>query len=98
MTAVAVTTDEDIEVRGPALPECEVILTPEALRFVALLQRELGARREELLVRREERKRRLDAGELPDFLPETRQIRESDWTVAPIPADLLDRRVEITGP
>src|SRR5207249_6474038 len=78
--------------------ECEVILTTEALRFVALLQREFGARREELLARREERKHRLDAGQLPDFLPETRNIRESDWTVAPMPAALVDRRVEITGP
>ncbi len=74
------------------------ILTPEALRFVTLLQREFNPRREELLRKREERKERLDAGELPDFLPDTKQIRESDWTVAPIPRDLLDRRVEITGP
>jgi malate synthase len=74
------------------------ILTPDALRFVTTLQREFGARREELLAQREARKARLDAGELPDFLAETREIRESDWTVAPIPNDLLDRRVEITGP
>ncbi|MEO6487548.1 MAG: malate synthase A, partial [Thermoanaerobaculia bacterium] len=74
------------------------ILTPEALAFVTLLQRAFNPRREELLAAREERKERLDAGELPDFLPETREIRESDWTVAPIVADLRDRRVEITGP
>jgi malate synthase len=74
------------------------ILTPEAMDFLAALQREFNPRREALLAKREERKKRLDAGELPDFLPETREIRESDWTVAPIPADLLDRRVEITGP
>src|SRR5690349_7192198 len=63
-----------------------------------MLEREFGGRREELLAKREERKRRIDAGELPDLLPETREIRESDWTVAPIPRDLMDRRVEITGP
>jgi len=91
-------TDEGIELRAAVLPEWEAVLTPDALSFVALLQRELNPRREELLAKREERKQRLDAGELPDFLPETREIRESDWTVAPIPSDLIDRRVEITGP
>jgi malate synthase len=91
-------TAGDIELRGEPRPEFESILTPEALAFVAMLQRAFNPRREELLARREERKKRLDAGELPDFLPETREIRESDWTVAPIPKDLLDRRVEITGP
>ena len=74
------------------------ILTPEAVCFVETLHREFNPRREDLLARREERKSRLDAGELPDFLPETQSIRDSDWTVAPIPKDLLDRRVEITGP
>src|SRR5437762_12420768 len=88
----------ELEVRAPVRPGWKVVLTPEALQFVAALQREFGARREELLAKREERKARLDAGELPDFLAETREIRESDWTVAPIPNDLLDRRVEITGP
>src|SRR5438105_4061235 len=63
-----------------------------------MLQREFGARREELLARREERKTRLDAGELPDFLPQTKAIRDNAWTVASIPNDLIDRRVEITGP
>jgi len=88
----------DIEVRGTRRPEWETILTAEALDFVAGLQREFNPRREELLRKREERKARLDAGEMPDFLPGTREIRESDWTVAPIRPDLLDRRVEITGP
>ncbi|HUF18257.1 MAG TPA: malate synthase A [Thermoanaerobaculia bacterium] len=74
------------------------ILTPEAASFLAKLQRTFGARREELLALRLERAARLDAGELPDFLPETREIRESDWTTADIPPDLIDRRVEITGP
>jgi malate synthase len=80
------------------VPQSESVLTPEALEFVAKFQREFGARREELLAKREERKKLLDAGELPDFLPGTRDIREADWQVAPIPRDLLDRRVEITGP
>jgi malate synthase len=74
------------------------IMTPEAIAFVAALQRKFGARRLELLAARQERQKRLDAGEKPDFLPETASIREGDWTVAPLPKDLLDRRVEITGP
>jgi malate synthase len=80
------------------MPEWEPILSDDALAFAALLHKEFNPRREELLAAREERKARLDAGELPYFLPETREIRESDWTVAPIPPDLTDRRVEITGP
>jgi malate synthase len=80
-----------------APPDAE-ILTPEALAFVALLQRELGPRRLELLERRVERQRELDAGAQPDFLSETKGVREGDWQVAPAPADLQDRRVEITGP
>jgi malate synthase len=90
--------DTDIEVRREMQPEWEPILSDDALAFAALLHKEFNPRREELLAAREARKQRLDAGELPDFLPETREIRESDWTVAPIPPDLADRRVEITGP
>jgi len=89
---------EGVAITGAMNPDFDSVLTPEAIRFVAALHRQFNPRREELLGRREERKRRLDAGELPDFLPETREIRESDWTVAPIPADLRDRRTEITGP
>ena len=74
------------------------MLTKEAVAFVADLQRKFNARREELLAARVERQKRLDAGEKPDFLPETKEIRDSDWTVAPLPQDILDRRVEITGP
>ncbi|HEV7241245.1 MAG TPA: malate synthase A [Thermoanaerobaculia bacterium] len=96
MTDVVVTTD--IEVLAEVRSEWDSILSDEALGFVALLHKEFDERRLELLAAREERKKRLDAGELPDFLPETREIRESDWTVAPIPHDLRDRRVEITGP
>ncbi|MEF2278476.1 malate synthase A [Deinococcus sp. YIM 134068] len=74
------------------------ILTPEALAFVADLHRRFDARRRERLTAREERQARLDAGELPDFLPETAHVRAGDWKIAPLPADLHDRRVEITGP
>jgi malate synthase len=97
MTEFAVITT-DIEVRGEVRPEWDEVLSDEALGFMAALHKEFNPRRLELLAARQERKQRLDAGELPDFLPETREIRESDWTVAPIPHDLRDRRVEITGP
>ncbi len=87
-----------VEVRAPVSAEFAEILTPEALSFVALLQRTFGARRQELLRLRAERQARIDAGAWPDFLPETRAIREGDWAIAPVPDDLQDRRVEITGP
>jgi malate synthase len=87
-----------IEVRGQLGPRFEEILTPAAIAFLAGLHRKFDATRLRLLARREERQARFDAGELPDFLPGTKSVREADWTVAPIPADLLDRRVEITGP
>jgi malate synthase len=74
------------------------ILTPEALAFVAKLSRKFEARRRELMAMREKRQQGFDQGHLPDFLPETRAIREAHWTVGPVPADLQDRRVEITGP
>jgi malate synthase len=89
---------KNVEVRGERRPEWDEILSSDALAFVADLHRKFNARREELLQMREKRKQRLDAGERPSFREETRSIRESDWTVATIPADLLDRRVEITGP
>jgi malate synthase len=98
MTAAAIELASGTEIRGEVRPEWEDVLTPEAVEFVAALQRAFRGRREELLAKRQERKQRLDAGELPNFLPETRQVRESEWTVAKIPNDLLDRRVEITGP
>ena len=88
----------DIDVNGEVRPEWDAILSDEALGFVAMLHKEFDGRRLELLAARQEREVRLDAGEMPDFLPGTREIRESDWTVAPIPHDLRDRRVEITGP
>ena len=76
----------------------EEMLSREGLAFVERLHRELNPRRLELLEARQERQLRLDAGENPGFLAETREIRESDWRVAPAPADLVDRRCEITGP
>jgi len=74
------------------------VLTDDAVDFLTRLQREFGPRRRDLLAARHERAQRLRAGELPDFLPETRHVREGDWQVAPVPAALQDRRVEITGP
>jgi malate synthase len=87
-----------VEILAPLRPGFEEILTPEALGLVALLHRAFNARRRELLQRRDELQLELDRGWLPDFLPETAEIRNADWQVAPAPPDLQDRRVEITGP
>jgi len=87
-----------VEIRGPVEGRHAEVLTAEALAFVAGLHRAFDGRRRELLERRVRRQEQIAAGMMPDFLPETREIRERDWTVAPIPADLVDRRVEITGP
>jgi malate synthase len=95
---MAMTTATGISIAGPPAVRAAEILSPEALAFVALLQREFEPRRRELLGARAERWKRLQVGELPDFLPETRQVRESDWRVPEAPADLRERRVEITGP
>jgi malate synthase len=84
-------------VQTPA-PRADAVLTPEAVEFVSDLERRFGPRRRELLEARRVRQERIDAGELPDFLPETREIRESPWAIEPVPAGLRDRRVEITGP
>jgi malate synthase len=89
---------QGVELRGPIRPGFERILTADALALVATLHRTFDGRRRELLARRAERARRLDAGERPDFLAETRSVREGDWTIAPLPADLQCRRAEITGP
>jgi len=90
--------NESIEINAPMTPAWERILTPEALSFVCDLATTFEDRRQELLEARHMRQADLDAGALPDFLPETKAIRESNWKVAPIPHDLMDRRVEITGP
>ncbi|MEO6004527.1 MAG: malate synthase A [Opitutus sp.] len=89
---------EGLEITGPMNPRFAEILTPAAARFLAGLFREFGPRRENLLAKRVERQREIDAGKLPDFLPETAHIRGGDWRVAPVPSDLVDRRTEITGP
>ena len=86
---------QNLEIKGEITPEFAEILTPEALNFVATLVRAFSDRREELLQRRAQRQAEIDAGKMPDFLPETEHIRASDWTIAPVPADLQDRRVEI---
>jgi malate synthase len=85
-------------VSGPTGPRFDEILTPDALAFLAELHDTFDARRKELLAARMARQARFDAGEIPDFLPETKAIRDGEWKVGKIPADLLDRRVEITGP
>jgi len=87
-----------LAIRGPRTPHSDEVLTPEALAFLVRLCRKFGGRRRELLRRRKDVQARLDAGALPGFPPETAAIREADWRVAGIPSDLLDRRVEITGP
>jgi malate synthase len=87
-----------VELRRGDVPGSDRILTPDALAFVADLQRRFGRQRIDLLQRRQERQSELDAGVRPDFPAATRVVRETDWTVAPAPADLDDRRVEITGP
>jgi malate synthase len=86
-----------ISLHGRISAEYAEILTPEALEFLAMLQRQFGAERSRLLKRRETLQHQLDAGWLPNSSAETEAIRNSDWMVAPIPLDLLDRRVEITG-
>jgi malate synthase len=89
---------KSVEFVAPSEGRYAEILTPEAVEFVVGLQRTFNEQRKELLAARVGRQKRLDAGERPDFLKETKGIRESEWTVAPLPQDLLDRRVEITGP
>ena len=89
---------QGIRIVAPHNPAFDAVLSPEALAFVATLHRAFEPRRQALLNARKVRTARLDAGERPDFLPETRAIREGDWTVAPLPPALQRRRVEITGP
>ncbi|CAN5901574.1 malate synthase A [soil metagenome] len=91
-------TLEGIRLLRGASPEGDRVLTGEALNFIARLHREFNPAREALLQRRRERQAEFEAGALPDFLPETESVRSGDWRVAPTPADLQDRRVEITGP
>ena len=87
-----------IEITGQVTPEFAQILTGDAVAFAARLQRAFGPRRTELLARRVARQVKFDAGEWPDFLVETSAVREGNWICDPVPADIHDRRVEITGP
>src|SRR5487761_1859406 len=87
-----------VEIRGAMRAGYDRVLSAEALAFIAHLERSFGAERGRLLTARAARQAQLDAGQKPDFPTETRAIREADWTVAPLPKDLMDRRVEITGP
>jgi len=89
---------KNVEILGPVAARHRRILTPEALDFFTELQREFNPRRLELLAMRVERQRQIDRGEMPDFFPETKAIREGNWNVDPVPADLQRRWVEITGP
>ncbi|HKV76127.1 MAG TPA: malate synthase A [Gemmatimonadales bacterium] len=92
------TGDAGIVLLGPLEPGFDLIITPDALRFLAMLHRRHDQRRRGLLRRREGRQRQLDAGAFPDFNPDTAPIRAGSWRVEPLPDELLDRRVEITGP
>ena len=94
----AVFLPEGVRLEARPVPGTESILTSAALSFLSRLHRQFEARRRELLEQRQEVQRRLDRGAVLDFLPATRSIREGIWQVDPIPADLQDRKTEITGP
>jgi malate synthase len=98
MSSHANSLPKGVVITGVMGPRFSEVLTPEALGFVADLHRRFNETRKRLLALRAERQKRFDAGETPDFLSETKHVRDGDWKVAPIPADLTDRRVEITGP
>jgi len=87
-----------VEIHGAISPDFAQILTADAVAFVAKLHRTFEPRRQELLAARAARQKEFDAGILPDFLPETKKIRDTEWKIADQPKDMLDRRVEITGP
>ena len=96
--AKALQNDPGVKVEGATGPRFAEILSPEALALLGQLHRKFDARRRALVAARAERQERFNAGELPDFLPATKAIREGGWKIATLPHDLLDRRVEITGP
>ncbi len=91
-------TKSNVQITGEAVPGMEEILTPEALEFIEKLHTRFDKRRIELLEKRQVRQQELDSGKKLDFLPETKEIREGGWKIAPLPEDMKDRRVEITGP
>src|SRR6478672_3535260 len=90
--------DANLKITAPLSDAYRQILSAEALEFLVHLSKEFEPRRQELLERRQTRQAEIDSGKLPDFLEETAAIRSGAWAVAPIPKDLEDRRVEITGP
>lgn len=94
----SLTSVDYTEISAPVTAEFSSILTPEALRFVAALHREFSETREALIDAREERQKLIDSGVLPDFLHDDSGVKATEWRVAEVPEDLLDRRVEITGP
>jgi malate synthase len=98
VSPAATAADPGIEIKGTVSGDQSAILNDGALQFVATLARKFDGRRRELLAARRTRQQAIFDGRMPDFLSETRSVREREWTVAPIPPDLTDRRVEITGP
>ena len=98
MKSLNISTPAELDITGHGGERYEEILTPEALRFIQKLEETFGPRRKELLARRMQVQEEINAGKFPHFLPETAHIRESEWHGPPIPPDLTDRRVEITGP
>ena len=98
---MSIVTDQfvsGVEIKGKLFKGFREILTPEAILFITKLHLHFNSTRLELLRKREERQLEIDAGIMPNFLEETRDIREDDWTISPLPSDLIDRRVEITAP
>src|SRR5882724_9717802 len=98
MATTSMKFEDGVEILGQITPAYAEILTPEAVRFLGQLARRFEATRQERLAARVKRQAEIDAGTMPDFPAETAEIRAKAWTVAPIPKDLEDRRVEITGP
>jgi len=98
MSIASVPTVEGVSIKGEITPAYSEILTQDALKFLVQLHRKFNATRLTLLEKRVKRQQQIDAGQMPGFLPETQSIREGDWTVGPVPNDIQDRRVEITGP
>ncbi len=94
----ALPTPDGVAVLGPIGDGYDSILTQDALAFLAAMERKFGQRRRDLLAYREDIQAKIDAGWLPDFLPETKSVRDGDWTITWIPHDMMSRRVEITGP
>lgn len=98
MTDTMTIKEQQITITKPHLPQVEEVLTAGAVRFLTHVVEKFAHRVPELLETRQLRQKKIDAGQLPNFLSETRSIRESEWSIQGIPTDLQDRRVEITGP